>query len=467
VLREACDFWSDHPEVNSGWSSVHIDVNSYDHRQRFGRWCGQGWLRLRGAVRIGRERAYTLRTSVCIPMPTFEPTPFHWNLPAEAPPLDERFGTALSRSLAIRMRSHHLENASKPIEGPNKDGAFPNSELTSVPPIVADTDDLQRDLVRACRNDERTILINAANSKSIRIFCAEHVLDEVERQEDECADRANVPVSAIRARWERDYLPLLRLVDVRNVFLDPNEAERIALLDDGPDHLRDSSDVPTAILALQLGAFVLSTDKKVLWAVYGQDADLHRHDAWVSVLRGAGDAAYLEELNHSTEVAMAMATMGAFEGLKWIWQNISPLAVGLLAAGAGYATYRASPETRKSALKFGSSMIEGVMDLKSWYDSTLAAFLGVAPDIPSWDELARVNSPDNVLGRACIHALARGSVSYQSAAELARSLPILHVPRGEAKVRSMLRSCDSFVKVYNGYWQMGRPSGLAEIAALP
>jgi hypothetical protein len=50
--------------------------------------------------------------------------------------------------------------------------------------------------------------------------------------------------------------------------------------------------VPSAVLALLLGAFFLSEDGKPLRAVY-RDADLSCHHEWVDILKTGGDAGQL------------------------------------------------------------------------------------------------------------------------------------------------------------------------------
>jgi hypothetical protein len=60
-----------------------------------------------------------------------------------------------------------------------------------------------------------------------------------------------------------------------------------------------------------------------------------------------------------------------------------------------------------------------------------------------------------MLGRACLHALARSLDSDRSAAGLAAELPYLGVAQGEAKVRQALRVGSPFTEVWRGRWQVG------------
>lgn len=64
--------------------------------------------------------------------------------------------------------------------------------------------------------------------------------------------------------------------------------------------------------------------------------------------------------------------------------------------------------------------------------------------------------PDAVLRRACLHGVARARSGHVSAEELSQQLYLPSVPRGEAKVREVLRGEPAFVEVYRGRFQLGR-----------
>lgn len=75
----------------------------------------------------------------------------------------------------------HQRNAEKEIVGPNETGVFPDSVLGSVPPVVADATVLSRDVLRACKQQQHTVLVNAVNSRMMRLYCARHVIDALGR----------------------------------------------------------------------------------------------------------------------------------------------------------------------------------------------------------------------------------------------------------------------------------------------
>ncbi len=232
-----------------------------------------------------------------------------------------------------------MRDAVKPIIG-----SPPDAREHAGWPVVADAETLLRDAGKASRHERRTILVNLAGNGTIRLFCARHVLDEVARQAARYSGR--VPVDAFIRRWEADYLPHLNLVDPAAGLLDPGEERRVARLD-SPD---------SAVLALQLGAFFLSTDEPALRAVYGPDADLRRHGEWVAVLGSAGDTG--GELLRSVSGVSELAGRGGVAGVKWVWNNVSPWAVAGIAAVAGFSLWTATPEDRRRILR-GAGAVAG------------------------------------------------------------------------------------------------------------
>jgi predicted nucleic acid-binding protein len=381
-------------------------------------------------------------------------TPPNWSAGGSA---DKWTESVLPSALQRMARAEHLSNADKPIVGANEAGVFPASQLKSVPPVVADANVLCRDIFRACRQQGHTVLVNAVNAGMMRLYGARHVIDEVDEHAEEWCEEEGMPVDKFLDRWETNYVPLIRLVDIQDGLLSPAEQERIDLLDHGPPELWDPDDVPTATLALQLGAFLLSQDAKLLRAVYGPDADFERHYNWLTVLRGGSDAGVTGEMSQSMVEAMAMVGGGVFMGLKWVWNVLSPAALVALGITGAVVAYRASPETRHKVLRTGGTIMETVSELRKWCEAANADFLRAAPEIPTWAALTRTSSLDAVLTRACLHTLARSPMTDRSAVELTADLPRLPVPQGEAKVRAVLRTGSCFEIAYRGRWQVGVP----------
>jgi hypothetical protein len=81
-------------------------------------------------------------------------------------------------------------------------------------------------------------------------------------------------------------------------------------------------------------------------------------------------------------------------------------------------------------------------------------FDAALPAVPTHRQLAAHASPDAILGRACLYALARESEGHLSAQELAARLR-RELPCADARVRAIMREGSSFKEVYRGRWQVG------------
>ncbi|MHB8457908.1 MAG: hypothetical protein ACYDBS_09515, partial [Acidimicrobiales bacterium] len=118
--------------------------------------------------------------------------------------------TAITEELIGRLRQfaqeRHRESLSQAIEFPNQWGAFPPASwfIRSVPPIVVDANTLRNDVIYAARNNCRTILINGANAGLFRLFCAQHVSDEMIEHGEEWAQAAGIEPDEYFERWYRD-----------------------------------------------------------------------------------------------------------------------------------------------------------------------------------------------------------------------------------------------------------------------
>jgi hypothetical protein len=208
---------------------------------------------------------------------------------------------------------------------------------------------------------------------------------------------------------------------------------------------------------LHLGAVLLCADHKVLWAVYGPDADLQRHERYLDLLRVGGDAAVLHRIRDEDPEPLEIGVnlLAAGIGALWRW---SPWAVPLAGVAVWHFLKRTAPTTRERATAVIAEMFEHYGQLLSLMKQATAAFRSAAAPAPAWNELAQTLTPGAVLTRACLRTLARSASSDRSAAELARLLPDLTVPQGEAKVRATLRREAAFHQPYQGRFQVGRPS---------
>jgi hypothetical protein len=79
----------------------------------------------------------------------------------------------------------HVQSSREPIHYPASHGAFPGDLLAVIPPVVPDANWLRNDIRYACDHDQRTVLVNATNAGLLRLFCAQHVIDEVVEHSEE------------------------------------------------------------------------------------------------------------------------------------------------------------------------------------------------------------------------------------------------------------------------------------------
>ena len=354
----------------------------------------------------------------------------------------------------------HKASAVAPIRFPGPEGAFPGDILLRPPPVVVDANILRNDILRACRTGQRTVLVTAANGGLLRLFCAEHVYREVMEHSGDWSAEGPVTHDAFLRRWLQEYLPLIRVVPVSEgqmAWLAPAELARIRHLAEAG---QDPDDVPSATLALLLEAFFLSEDRKPLRAVYGDAYPAGRHREWVNVLKAGGDAGELEKTLTLAINLTTLAAHGVAVGARRIAAVSSPWMLVAAGLGMGWWYLSRSAGTKQRLASAAGSALTCALGATLAYQEVRDEFTSAAPKTPSWASLADALPPSALLGRACLHTLARSPGGDCSAAELAAELPHLGVAQGEAKVREVLRDAGPFIEVWRGRWQAGRVAPL-------
>jgi predicted nucleic acid-binding protein len=349
----------------------------------------------------------------------------------------------------------HKDSAVAPIRFPAPQGAFPGDILLCPPPVVVDANVLRNDILRACRTGQRTVLVTAANAGLLRLFCARHVYDEVIEHSGDWTAGGPVSRDAFLRRWLLEYLPLIRVVPVGEgqlAWLSPAELARIRHLA-RPD--QDPDDVPSAVLALLLEAFFLSEDAKPLRAVYGDAYRAGQHREWVSILKAGGDAGQLGKVFSFAVNLTALTGHGVASGARRIATATSPLLIVAAGLGAAWWYFKRPASTRQQVASTVKTVLTCVLGAAIAYQEVRDEFISAAPKTPDWAALAAGLPPAAVLGRACLHTLARSLGCNRSAAELAADLPSLGVAQGEAKVRQVLRDAGPFTEAWRGRWQAG------------
>lgn len=357
-------------------------------------------------------------------------------------------------SLMDFLSGVHLRSSARPIRLPSLGGAFPPDVFMAPPPVIVDASRLRDDILYACRHKQRTVLVAAANRGSLRLFCAQHVIDEVVRHSVKWTRGAGVSHVQFLRRWLLEYLPLIRIISSEAAelqgLLGPEEEARIRQLS-----LLDPDDVPSACIALVLEGFYLSNDGDALRAVHGRDADLGQHADWLNVLMAGGDTGELGRILQLGFNVLQLLVLGVTSGTKHLARLASPWALLPLVLLTAGLVMRSSSENKQRIGAFFASAGKVTLEIFAAHHKASVRFEEAAPATPSWQTLARTQHPDAVLTRACLHALARSPMSNLSAAELARELPVLDVAQGEDKVRRTLRKHSFFSEVWRGRWQVG------------
>ncbi len=139
----------------------------------------------------------------------------------------------VAQTLREAVADAHRESALKAIRFPDSNGAFPADILLRPPPVVVDANILRDDILRVCRTGQRTVLVTAANAGLLRLFCAEHVSDEVVKHSGEWTASGPVTREGFLRQWLLEYLPLIRIVKIDEghlAWLDPAELARVNYL---------------------------------------------------------------------------------------------------------------------------------------------------------------------------------------------------------------------------------------------
>jgi predicted nucleic acid-binding protein len=352
------------------------------------------------------------------------------------------------------LRSVHGEGARTAIVGADGvTGAFPDAGGLSVRvrPLVIDANWLRGDVLHACQNGRQTVMLTASNQNIVRLYCAPHVVNEVEEHHAEWTNGKKVSATEFRRCWEQQYLPLLRVVVPPDGLLREAEALRIDAL-----RLLDPDDVPSASLALILEAPLISADGRAVRAVYGPEHVVRKHTELLGLLRDASDVGQLAQLA-TVAAFVPAAPVYCLVRLLGLTARTSPMLLLPLGAATLWAGSRVPPSTRRRIGEVAGRMAQMTGHAAAFYWDLRTRIEAATPAQPSWPELASERSAGAALARACMRTLARNPGSQMSAAELTASLPDLGVAQHEKAVRGVLRTLQgvTFEEVHRGRWQLG------------
>jgi predicted nucleic acid-binding protein len=372
---------------------------------------------------------------------------------------------AVREMLAITHRAH----ASAPLRLPSEQGVFPAAIIAQPLCAILDAHWLGFEINYACARNQRTALVTAANQQLIRLFCAQHVADEIVEHVEtwSVSARRSVPVADFLRRWYTEYLPVLRIVPddaIPEAWLAPDERARIDTL-----AIDDTDDIPSVKLALAIRGLYVSKDGSAVAAVYGAGADLIDRDRWLEHLKAGSDAGELARMVHGARMVAGITGMGAFKAAQKANDTLGPLGL-LLAGGVGYLLWDWIKQPGRQELRSAlGDIFMLVMEMELQRGAQQEVFDKALPRVPNWSALAATNTSESVLGRAVLYTLARETTAHASAHELTGTLRTL-ASCTEATVRRLLRTTPCFTEVYRGRWQVGadqRPRELASGSSRP
>jgi len=356
------------------------------------------------------------------------------------------------------LSSVHRENATAPIVGSDAMGAFFGSSLDvllgEALPLVVDANVLRNDIGYVCRTGRRTTLLTATNARIFRLFCAQHVYDEVEEHAVEWATNMGLDPDAYLSAWRENYVPLVRRVCTEGMesLLSLAERRRVGRL-----QLLDVDDVPSAVLALAMGAFFVSEDGAPHETVYERTLSAAERRAWLPILHAGGDSAELTRLVAFTGAVPTLTVMGGAYVARRLWTFSPLLLLGVVSLAALLAMrvprdrYRAGGQAIFTTLSVLTTHV-----YQPQYEA-LERFRSALPPFPSWEDLVADLSRDAALARACLYRLARSRKSPMKARELADELPALGIGQAPQRVGKVLRRYECFFEPYRGIWQLGSP----------
>jgi len=146
---------------------------------------------------------------------------------------------------------------------------------------IGDSGALMKDVCQGLRGARMTSLLAALHHDAARLFVAGHVLEEVKRHLARVAAESTVDGVAALDRWNRVYLPYIRVVNVPEWWGQEHiEAQKVGA--------RDPDDQPTARLAAALApCYVIAEDHDLTdYGFGGRD--------WLQVTHASANQAYIE-----------------------------------------------------------------------------------------------------------------------------------------------------------------------------
>lgn len=195
------------------------------------------------------------------------------------------------------LKQRHRDNAGRAIDGYDDVGVWREPYwtrwLTDAVPIAVDANVLHDCVGRSAKLHKPTALVTIANTRAARLYCAAHVIAELYEHIDEWARDYGVSPKTYEDAFVSMYRPLIRMIPTDGLkhLLLPDERARLDVLANV-----DRDDVPTATLAIALGALLITKDHALWEAVYGVPFDRSHLDLWLQRLMSVGNRGETEQL---------------------------------------------------------------------------------------------------------------------------------------------------------------------------
>jgi hypothetical protein len=356
------------------------------------------------------------------------------------------------------LKQYHRSLAAAPIDGYDAVGfwrePYWSQWLTDAVPIVVDANVLRDCVGRSAKRREPTALVTIANTRAARIYCAPHVFTEFSKHRGKWAAEYGVSSPAYQEAFDVYYRPLVRRVqtDCLHEMLSPAERARLDQL-----RIEDADDVPTATLAIALGALPITKDHAPWKAVHGAPTDAATLHRWVDRLMKVGDRAETEKLLSFSLVGVTLPGAAAMHWAVKLFRS-SPVALGISATaivGAAFCMPRSVYETVWRNLKTGFGRLEeAFMTPHFQANEQLQCAL---PPFPAWGDLVTSTSRDAALGRACLYRLARSRHTPATISSIVDDLPTLAIGQEAPRVGRVLRRYPCFSELQSQWWQVGSP----------
>jgi hypothetical protein len=311
---------------------------------------------------------------------------------------------------------------------------------------VVDTNAILSSVGNDCRKGTnwRSGLLRMTDRGTAALYAADHVYSEVYEHLPKIARWSKMPVGVLRARFEEQYLPLLRFVTV----------DMTEIIDPAVLAITDLDDRPTGQLAKLIAPCV----------VFSEDRHLRKPglapENWRLVTTFAVDlveaAGKQYQIAKATNDGVSIPLSAVIELVKFAGRRtrLSPWLIGGVVVGAGALVLR-DPERRKTVGKFVVPIVDAIG--KEVNGATAQEQRGLqglrevmltAPARPSIRQQVAI-----VLARQRTPLLAR-----EIQAHMLGDFPRELVP-SVAEVRAALKDGSEFVQPERYRWRFGRQAG--------